>query len=319
MGWQTPAKRTAAAACQRLRYLISPRRERNREREGAGAKFSQCTDCPHESHFTLSTTICAADSSASVRQAGRRFFFFFGSIHLWLSLLPTHTQISRVTVTETGISKSSSIFLWLPPVTKTLNSHTQPVNRAAIITSVTPFCCITEKSLCFQKDRHIYLLCNIALIVEAFNWFFLFQVFFLPVIMKHYEICSKYIRTITGLTFFCSLFFLSPGSLWLHSQRPHTWQPYDASTMQWCDQTRCCPAAEGRGAAPAQEPVPERRLSGGVPGALPRQDPTTVPRDHQAQPGPVLACFLSNPRINAAPPCVCYVVIKSQTQPCPRC
>lgn len=63
--------------------------------------------------------------------------------------------------------------------------------------------------------------------------------------------------------------------------------------MQRCYQTRCCPAAEGRRTAPAQEPVPAGRLGGGVPGALPRQDPTAVPRDHQAQPGPVLDCFLS--------------------------
>lgn len=59
--------------------------------------------------------------------------------------------------------------------------------------------------------------------------------------------------------------------------------------MQRCHQTRCYPTTEGWRSAPAQEPVPARRLGGGVPGALPRQDPATVPRDHQAQPGPVLA------------------------------
>lgn len=62
--------------------------------------------------------------------------------------------------------------------------------------------------------------------------------------------------------------------------------------MQRCNQTRCGAAAEGRGAPHAQEPVPARRLGGGVPGALPRQDPTAVPRDHQAQPGPVLAALI---------------------------
>ena len=64
--------------------------------------------------------------------------------------------------------------------------------------------------------------------------------------------------------------------------------------MQRCYQTWCCSTAEGWRSAAAQEPVQARRLGGGVPGALPWQDPTTVPRDHQAQPGPVLAWYISS-------------------------
>lgn len=67
--------------------------------------------------------------------------------------------------------------------------------------------------------------------------------------------------------------------------------------MQRCYQTRCCPAAEGRRSAPAQEPIPARRLGGGVPGALSRQDPTSVPWNHQAQPGAVLACLIEMTRL----------------------
>ena len=73
------------------------------ERAKAGAKFSLGADCPHESHFTLSLSqlLCVLQTPLS-------FFCvcsFWPRSRRWLSLLPAHTQISRVAVTQTGISK----------------------------------------------------------------------------------------------------------------------------------------------------------------------------------------------------------------------
>lgn len=121
----------------------------------------------------------AADFSAYSRRAeGQLFLFFFisllGSLGFWLSLPPAHTRISGVAVRETGISKSSSIFLWLLSVTKALNSHAQPVNSAAILTSGTPaqLCNVErkgKKSLCLIRDTgpHIYHLCNLTLLKSS--------------------------------------------------------------------------------------------------------------------------------------------------------
>lgn len=79
----------------------------------------------------------------------------------------------------------------------------------------------------------------------------------------------------------------------MHSQCTDPRQPHDASTMQRHHQARRGPAAKGRGSPTAQKPIPTGRLGGGVPGGLPWQDPTTVPRNHQAQPGAVLAFCIS--------------------------
>ena len=111
-----------------------------------------------------------------------------------------------------------------------------------------------------------------------------------------------------------SLFFPSPGSVWLHRQRPDPGQPDDACALQRRHQTRCHPAPAGRGPAPAQEPVPARRSAGGVPGAVSRQDPASVPRDHQAQPGPVLAGGPGGP---GGPGCS-RLAAATQTQPLPK-
>lgn len=73
------------------------------EWERAGAKFSLSADCPHESHFTLPLNYYVCCRLLRLYKAERGSFF--GSFCLWLSLLPTHTQISWVAVTETGISK----------------------------------------------------------------------------------------------------------------------------------------------------------------------------------------------------------------------
>lgn len=107
-----------------------------------------------------------------------------------------------------------------------------------------------------------------------------------------------------------SFLLLFPGTMRLHSQRPDTRQPDDAPAVQRCHQARCRPAAEGRRPASAKEPIAARRLGGGVPGALPRQDPAAVPRDHQAQPGPVLVRHRASP---------CVLSIDPQPQPCLRC
>lgn len=130
----------------------------------------------------LSASICAADSC--LYNSGWEAMVFFGSLRLWLSLLAAHTQISRVAVTETGISKSSSIFPWLPSVTETLHAHTQPVNRAAIITSVPLTCCVTQKN---QQDRHSIFISYATWhrLKQAFNWFKYFNQVIAT--QKHYE------------------------------------------------------------------------------------------------------------------------------------
>lgn len=138
------------------------------ERERAAAKFSLGADCPHESHFTLHPSYYVCCRLLCLYKAGKReaaFFFFFGSLRLWLSLLSTHTQISRVAVTESGISKSS---LHLPMAAFShFNTHTQAGSRAAIITSVTAVLLHnTEKivQLFERQTLHIYPLCNLTLL-----------------------------------------------------------------------------------------------------------------------------------------------------------
>lgn len=161
-GWQTPTNTETAVSLPTPPFTSSAPAEWASKQE---LNLAPNTDCPHELHFTLPRNYYAGCRLLCLYKAGA---FFFGSLCLWLSLPPAHTQISRVAVTENDISKSSSIFLWLTSVTKTLNAHTEPVNGAAIITSVTPVCCITQKItqriVSERQTPHIYLLCNLTLL-----------------------------------------------------------------------------------------------------------------------------------------------------------
>lgn len=85
-----------------------------------------------------------------------------------------------------------------------------------------------------------------------------------------------------------SLRFYFTGVVWLHSEHSHYWQPSHYIALQWHHQTRHNQETAWRRPAFPKKPIPTWGFNSGVPGALPRQNPTPVQRDHQTAPSTVL-------------------------------
>lgn len=94
-------------------------------------------------------------------------------------------------------------------------------------------------------------------------------------------------RLLSALTSLC-FFFLLIGFVWLHSEHSHHWQPRDHIALQRYHQTRHNQETAWRRPAFPKKSIPAWGFDSGVPGAFPRQNTTSVQRDHQTAPTTVL-------------------------------
>lgn len=101
------------------------------------------------------------------------------------------------------------------------------------------------------------------------------------------RVCAYVLKYHQRLLHWLHFAFLT-GIVWLYSEHSHHWQPSDHIALQRYHQTRHSQETAWRRPTFPKKSVSTRGFDSGVPGALPRQNTTPVPRDHQAAPATIL-------------------------------